>query len=599
MAEEAPSRHPPRLVPILGAALVVATVSAYLPVLGNAFVNYDDPLYVTENPHVKAGLTREGVRWALTATDASNWHPLTWMSLQLDRNLFGPYAWGCHLMNLLLHAANAVLLFLLLWRMTGAVYRSFLVAALFALHPLHVESVAWAAERKDVLSTLFGLLAVAAYLRYVERPALPRLLLVAGALALSLAAKPMLVTLPALLLLLDYWPLGRLWPRDRVRPAGTVLPAPASLGLVLGEKLPLLGLAAASGVITVLVQYHAGAVRDLRELPLDARVANAVVSYAAYLGKALGPVGLAPFYPFRPPAAWQVAAAGAVLVGVSALAALAWRRRPYLVVGWLWYLVSLVPVIGLVQVGVQALADRYTYVPLIGPFVGVVWGLADLASGRARLRAALGVAAAGVLLACAAGTWLQAGRWHDSVTLWEHTLRVTTDNPVAEQNLGAALLERGDLKEAEPHLRAAVALQPDFVRAYDNLGIVLDRLGRLDEAVRCYRKSLELNPDQVTPHVNLGIDLGKLGKGDEAVTELSEAVRLDPNYAEGHYQLALALMLRQLPADAVAEAWQCVRLDRQNAHYRALLARLLRQTGDVEEARAQEREAERLGGGWR
>jgi Flp pilus assembly protein TadD len=590
-----------RLTALLGLALVVGTLAVFAPACGHEFVEYDDPQYVTANPHVRAGLTRAGVWWALTSTDVLNWHPLTWLSLQLDYELYRLHPWGYHLTNLLLHAANTLLLFLVFRRMTGAPWPSALVAALFAVHPLHVESVAWVAERKDVLSTFFGLLALAAYVRYVQRPGLIAYLAVALALALSLAAKPMLVTLPAVLLLLDYWPLGRLRLGRPAQPppAGAATPAPASLALVLGEKVPLVALAAASAAMTLIAQHRGGAIESLETLPLGLRAGNAVVSYVRYLGLALWPSGLAPFYP-HPRAslpAWQVAGAAAVLAAATGLVLAAARRRPYLPVGWLWYLGTLVPVIGLVQVGYQALADRYTYVPLVGVFVMAAWGLADVAAWRPALRAVVAPAAAAALLACVVITVRQVGFWHDSRSLWEHAVRVTPPNHVAENNLGATYLA-SDLEEAERHLRAAVRLKPDCADAYANLAEALDQQGRIDEAVPCYLRSLELRPADARTHNNVAVALAKQGKLNEAIDQLEEATRLDPGFAEAHYHLAWALARAKRLEEAVAACAESVRLEPGNAKYRRTYAALLRQHGETEEAAAQSRAAERLGGGF-
>jgi tetratricopeptide (TPR) repeat protein len=504
-------------------ALVLLTTAAFGRSLNNGFVNYDDPEYVTSNPGVKGGLSAAGLRWAFTASDVLNWHPLTWISLQLDYQLYRLRPWGYHLTSVLLHAGSSVLLFLALRRMTGAVWRSAAVAALFALHPLHVESVAWVAERKDVLSTFFGMLALWAYADYARRPGVGRYLLVFAALALGLLAKPMLVTWPCLLLLLDYWPLGRL------RRGG-----PVPLRLVLAEKLPLFALAAVSCAVALFAQGRGGAIESLQEVPLGVRCANALVSYVAYLGMALWPAHLAPFYPHPGGALpwWQPAAAAVLLAGITALAAATAWRRPYLLVGWLWYVGTLVPVIGLVQVGDQTRADRYTYVPLVGLFLAAAWGLADLAAHRPALRWPVIAAAVLGLAACFVCTVRQVGYWHDSQALWAHALRVTADNYVAENNLGLALLQDGRPEEAEGHFRAAVRFKATYARGYANLGLALDEQGKLAEAAACYSRALEIRPDLAATHNNLGIVLGKLGRGDEAIAQLTEAVRLDPESAE-------------------------------------------------------------------
>jgi tetratricopeptide (TPR) repeat protein len=579
------------------AVLVCALLGAltWLPfrqVLDADFVNYDDPQYVTDNPHVRAGLSAESARWAFTTTEACNWHPLTWLSLQLDYELFGLRPWGYHLTNVLLHIANTLLLFLVFRRMTGAVWRSAVVAGLFGLHPLHVESVAWVAERKDVLSTFFGLLALAAYLGYVRRPGVLRYLPVLLALALSLMAKPMLVTLPAVLLLLDYWPLGRLRPRGEA--------APVSRALVLGEKVPLLALAAASCVMTVYAQAQGGAVEALEKLPLGLRCANAVVSYVRYLGMALWPGGLAGFYPHPRQAlpAAQVAAAAALLAGLTALALAAARRRPYLAVGWLWYLGTLVPVIGLVQVGPQALADRYTYVPLIGLFLALVWGGADLLEGLRCPRGLSAGVAAALLGACLLGTWRQAGLWHDSGTLWRHALAVNPDNYLAHDALGAYLWKRGERTEALAHCAEAVRLNPDFADARFNLSVALAARGQADEAVEQVRQAVRLKPRHAPAQHNLGVALWARGALDEAAEHLAAAVAVDPTYASAWHYLGVVRAQQGRLDDAVACQRCAVELRPGEPRYHCGLAFALAEQGQREEAEAHYREALRLDPTW-
>jgi Flp pilus assembly protein TadD len=591
----------------LGVALLLTTGAAYWRACTCGLVNYDDAAYVRDNPHVTGGLSRENLAWALTCLYQSNWHPLTWLSLQLDAQLFGGRAWGFHLTNVLLHAGNVLLLFAVLRRLTGAAWRSALAAALFALHPLHVESVAWVTERKDVLSTFFGLLALAAYARYVRRPGLLRHLLVDLCLALSLMAKPMLVTLPFVLLLLDYWPLRRVrvgWlaASDRGTAPWAVAPAPASWRLVLAEKLPLLALAAASATMTVIAQRES-AMQSLEALPLADRLGNAIMSYVRYLGLTVWPAGLAPFYPL--PAGgwpwWTVAGAATLLACLSA-GALAWARRlPYLAVGWLWYLGTLVPVIGIVQVGEQALADRYTYVPLIGLFLAVAWAALDVK---------LSIGPGAVLVGCFVGTWSQIGVWRDSRTLWEHAGRVTEDNHVWRYGLGQALLEEGAkpdgrhtraaLRLAEPEFRRAVELRPDSWLDLTALGKVLHEEGHLAEAADCFRRSLRLNPDQQALRYNLydvGVALARSGKPDEAAAPLAEAVRLAPRFAEACAALAEVLARRGRVEEALVYAERAVRLRPASARYRRAFAELLRRHGETEKAEAQERRARLLGGG--
>ncbi len=434
-------RH--RLEVIVSVVLIMATLAVYWQVQNHEFVNYDDDLYVTDNPHVKAGLTREGAIWAFVATHAGNWHPLTWLSHMLDCEVYGVNPWGHHLTNLLLHIGNTILLFLLFRHVTGAVWRSTLVAALFALHPLHVESVAWVSERKDVLSTLFWLSTMWTYLRHVESPGFRWYLLALLSFALGLMAKPMLVTLPFVLLLIDYWPLGRLQFGQSNRTHESMTPGlqRSSVSSLIFEKVPFFAISAVSSTVTYIVQLSAGAMPSQDVLPLQVRTANALVSYISYIGKMIWPHHLAVSYPH--PGSnlplWQIAGASLLLVFISALVIRGAGRFPYLVVGWLWYLGTLVPVIGLVQVGSQAMADRYTYVPLIGLFVIIVWGAPNLVRrwrhGRFLLVSSSGV----LLLTLMACTWLQTSYWKDSFTLFQRTLDVTADNWRAHNGLGLAL----------------------------------------------------------------------------------------------------------------------------------------------------------------
>jgi Flp pilus assembly protein TadD len=575
----------------IGSALVVATLAVYWPVLRQQFVNFDDDVYVLGNRKVQDGLTAQSIDWAWTTTRASNWHPLTWLSLQLDGQLYGLKPGGYHLTNLLLHVANTLLLLGFLRRATGAVWRSGLVAALFAVHPLHVESVAWVAERKDVLSTLFWMLTLWGYLLYTRRPGPGRLLGVVLPFALGLLAKPMLVTLPCVLLLLDYWPLRRFPGQADAPPAGSD-PATAAPGWLIVEKLPLLALAAASCGMTIYAQHKGGAMASLEHFPLSIRGANAVLAYAGYVLKLLWPVHLAPFYPHprQMPPAWQVAAATLLLVGVTAVVLWQRRRRPYLLVGWLWYLGTLVPVIGLVQVGLQAMADRYTYVPLIGLFLMVAWGLGEVATYGREWRRVASLAAVLALVACAACSAVQVRRWQDSETLWTYTLSVTTYNAAAHNNLARVFEEQGRWDEALTHYQAAWDIDPDFALyrhnlafAHDRLGSFLGKQGRLDEAVAHFRAALKLRPAYAEAHNDLGAALERQGHSEEAGAHFREAVCLDPELAEAHYNLGTVLV-RQDRSAAADEFREALRINPKLAAAHYSLAVLLGADGKLDEA---------------
>ena len=564
MHDEAADR---RTLPI-AVLLALTTLLAYWPVVQCGYLNLDDDLYVTANPAVWGGLTLAGARWAFTTTHAGFWHPLTWLSHMLDVELWGPGPTGPHATNLLLHVANVVLLLLLLVRSTGALWPSAAVAALFALHPLRVESVAWVAERKDLLCGLFALTTIWAYVRYAERPRPGRYALVALSLALGLMAKPMLVTLPLVLLLLDRWPLRR----------GT------SLRLVV-EKIPLLGLAASAAVAHMLTAQRAGAIGHLARFPLEARLANALVSYARYLGKTLWPSGLAVFYPY--PNAWpasELAGAAVLLMAVTLLAIVQMRRRPYLLVGWLWFLGMLFPVSGVVQAGSQAMADRFTYLPLIGLFVMAAWGGRDLLARWPVPPPALEACALALLLALGCTTWRQVGYWHDSTRLFTHALEVTSANWLAHNNLGDALAREGKLEEATQHFAESVRLEPSNPDAHYNLGVVLHRQGRPAEAIEHYRDALRLAPNYPNAHNNLGVALLDGGEVEQAIDELQQAFLLRQD-AGTHFNLGLALATRGRTDEAIEHYREAVRLKPDFGAARQHLADALALQPKADEAR--------------
>lgn len=498
------------------------------------FVSFDDGLYVTGNSMVKKGITWDGFLWAWQANVASNWHPLTVLSHMVDCEIFGLNAKGHHLTSLLLHLASVWLLFEVLRRMTGAPGKSALVAALFGIHPTHVESVAWIAERKDVLSGLFFLLTLGAYVRYTRERTAGRYLPVALAFALGLLSKPMLVTLPCVLLLLDVWPLRR-------------LPVPPSGGIpwrglrpLLLEKVPLFLLSVASSAVTVYTQTQSMA--STAAVSIYRRVANALVSYAVYLGKTVWPAKLAVFYPLPPTVPlWKAVAAGALLLAITAFVAFRFRRSPWLAVGWLWFLGMMVPVIGLVQVGRQAMADRYTYLPTIGLFLMAAWGLPELLEGWKGRRAALATASALAVGALAVAAWLQVGHWKDSLTLFRHTAAVTRNNYLAHLNLAVALAKTGARDEAMQHFREALRIQPNFVEGNAALGNALHRWGRPQEALPYLRKAVRLRPNEARMRHSLAVDLEALGRTDEAVAELRKAVELSPNLVRAHHGLGSIL----------------------------------------------------------
>ncbi len=531
---------PRRRIIIACLFLVVATLATYGDLKNHQFVNYDDNTYVTNNPAVQAGLTLKGFSWAFATMHGSNWHPLTWLSHMLDVQLFGLNPTGHHLTNLVFHIANALLLFLWLLYLTRSLGCSFLVAALFALHPMHVQSVAWVAERKDVLSTFFWLLTMWAYVWYVERPELGRYLLILLCFCLGLMAKPMLVTLPFVLLLLDYWPLGRLSLKGTTAAAASPKPGPGvTLKRLIWEKLPLFVLSALSCVVTFYAQRQVE--MALQSFPFANRLANAALVYVSYLSKMLWPAHLAVLYPLSRHGVltWQALLASLDLVVLTFFVFRLARRHPYLLVGWLWYLGTLVPVIGLVQVGVQAMADRYTYLPFIGLFIMVAYGMADLGARWHVPKFLLPVGAGVVLSALMICTWVQVGYWRDSVSLFEHALKVTGGYSLTHNNLGAALMKQGKLDQAIPHFTEALRLDPKYPEADNNLGVALATQGKIDEAILMFQKAIQIKPDYSEAYANLGLVFAKQGNIDKAIINCQNALKFNPNDTRAQKMLTI------------------------------------------------------------
>ena len=564
--------------------LILATSAVYWQVTGHDFVLLDDDIFVYENHHVQNGLTLDNVIWAFTTTDTGLKIPLTWLSLMLDFELYGLDAGGYHLTNLLLHIANVLLLFFILKLMTGGLWRSGFVAALFALHPLHVESVAWVAERKDVLSTLFWMLTLWAYFRYVQRPTVIRYLLILVPFALGLSAKPMLVTLPFVLLLLDYWPLGRFQvgqsadaPQSSVQAAvKSGQPRSAVLSLVW-EKIPLFALVAVSIVVTFLAEKSGGALVHSATWPIAIRIANGLVSYVKYLEKMIWPHPLAVFYPhpgYSLPI-WKAAGAGLLLLCISILVVRGARRHPYLLVGWLWYIGTLVPVIGLVQVGAQAMADRYTYVPLIGVFIVIAWGVPEIGRRWPHRRLYLATLSTTLLLFFMVMTWKQVQYWRNGISLLEHTLEATSNNWLCNYNLGTALDKKGRTDDAIKHYLEALRIAPDYAEAHNNLGIALDKKGRTDDAIIHYLEALRIAPDYAEAHINLGIALDKKGRIDDAIKHYLEALRIRPDYAEGHNNLGIDLARKGNFDMAVKHFQKALQINPNFSYARANLKRAL------------------------
>src|SRR6476620_856106 len=583
--------HRPRfLILYLCAGLALVTWVAFFPALQNNFVNFDDHTYVYENPKVVAGLTRSGITWAFTHFHSSNWHPLTWLSHMLDCQLYRLNAGGHHFTSVLLHAVVAILLFIVLQKMTGAVWRAAFVAAVFAVHPLRVESVAWISERKDILSGLFFMLTLAAYVKHARAPSVGRYLVVVLLYALGLMCKPMLVSLPLVLLLIDYWPLRR-------------FTDPSSARRLFIEKLPLIGIAALSCIVTLFAQRSTTA--SIAHIPLAWRVGNAAVACMTYIVQMVWPLHLAPFYPH--PAdeqlapgvtdqlpAWQIVRAIVVIICISIAAVLLRKERPYVFTGWCWYLIMLGPVIGIVQVGLQAHADRYTYLPQIGLYILVSWSVAHLIAWRRAGHRILTSAAVIVLVSL---TWIaraQVRYWHDSETLWEHSLAVTKDNDVPHYGLGDVYFARGELNKALAEFRSALYLRPDSPYAHNDIGLVLTKMGRLDEAVDHLNAAIRILPNHPMAHLHLGNALLQKGQTSGAIKEFEQQLALQPDDAAAHCDLANALADQGQLSQAIAQYEKAIELrpDRAEAYYD--LGNCYLQQGNPEKAIKQYEQALKL-----
>lgn len=613
--------------------LAIVTLAVFWQVKDYDFVNLDDKMYILENRHVLSGLTIDGVKWAFTSVYASNWHPLAWLSHMLDVDLFGLNAGRMHLVNVFFHIAASLLLFLILDRMTGALWRSAFVAALFALHPFHVESVAWIAERKDVLSAFFWMLTLGVYVLYVEKQRPVRYLAALFFFALGLLAKPMLVTLPFVLLLLDVWPLNRLRAEESVcsrsfepaekmtkkeksrkkRKAKEHDTKPPSVAAQIGdtplewtrllpllrEKIPFFVLSASSSMITIYAQQQGGAMVSMERIPLFTRLANALMSYILYIGKTIWPQTLSVFYPY--PDAWpfwQVGGTFLLLAGITATAVYCVKRRPYLTVGWFWYLGTLVPVIGVLQVGMQAMADRYTYIPLIGLFVMAAWGVPELLKKWRAGKVALTTAATMVIAVLAVVAWTQIGPWRDSVSLFSHALAVTKDNHLAHNNLGVALNAAGEKEKAAFHYAEAIRINPRYSSYHYNFANYLVAQGRADEAISHYTEAIRLEPEYFNAHNNLGLARASRLEFKEAAFHFREALRIRPGTAGVHYNLAIALANLGDRQEAERHLREAVRLEPNFAEAHNELGRVLAMQGKTEEGIVHFREAIRLKPGY-
>ena len=537
--------------------LIVASLAAYGRILNNEFVNLDDNQYITENSHIKSGINPESIIWALTTVTAANWHPLTWLAHMLDWILFKDFAGGHHLISLLLHIGTALLLFFFFHRMTRNLWSSAFVAALFALHPLRVESVAWAAERKDVLSMFCGLAALSAYALYAEKNQLSRYFLCLIFFALSLLAKPMLVTLPFIFLLLDYWPLGR-WQKE--------ISAPLSrghlIGRLLGEKIPFLFLTIISSIVTLWAQNKSGFLASMTQVPFPARLANAIISYVTYLEKTFWPVDLAVFYPYQYSFPfWKILVSCFTLIGITIIVIYAIKKLPFLFVGWFWYLGTLLPVIGLVQVGSQSMADRYTYLPSIGIALMLVWGIPLLIKRTEIRQKVLFPAGLVILSILAVLTWQQCGYWKNNYVLFNHALNVTKDNYLAYNSLGGAYSELGLQQRALDYFNEAIRLNPNYAILYYNRGNSYIKIGQYRMAIGDYSKAIGLNCDDEDTYNNRGIAYDKLGQYELAIADYGKAIHLNPNYSDVYINRGIAYCNFGQPQRAIENFDEAIRLN--------------------------------------
>jgi len=613
---------------IICLVLVGLTLVVFGQVINYDFVNYDDRDYVTQNRHVQAGWTRDSVLWALKAKTHGHWHPLTWLSHMTDSQLFGLNPGFHHLTNLVLHITNALLLFWVLNWMTGAKYRSAFVAAMFALHPLHVEPVAWVAARKDLLSTFFWMLSIGAYIYYVKRPGVLRYAVVLAMFVLGLMSKAMIVTLPLVLLLLDYWPLGRWQVQTEAGQANSAelkvfqKKNQIRLGLrLISEKVLFFLLLGGSAFITVLfMRYERLPVFNLSKiLPKAHFITQALVFYVQYTFKMIWPFDLATPYP-KPeiPSVWQAVGAAAFLMVISGLAVDWYRRKPYLFVGWLWYLVTLLPVIGLVKFGPHTLADRYTYISLIGLFIIIAWGVPDIIAGRRRRRLVLGAAAGIVVAGCVVTSFIQTAYWQNSVTLLTHTVEVTDDNWLAHTNLGVALKNEGRFEEAEFHYKEALRINPNDFMAFTNLGfakmyqgkheegtqhfyeaikrnpgdaqahfalgVILKDQGNCEEASKHFAESLRISPRNPKAHVNFGLCADSVGNHSQSIRHFSEALKIDPDNMSARMNLGIVLMKQGQRKEAIDHFQEAVRLNSNDAKAHNILGMALNEDGRLDEA---------------
>jgi protein O-mannosyl-transferase len=535
--------------------LTASSVALFSQTIYYDFINFDDPTYIINNPHLKNGIILESLAWAFKATHAANWHPLTWISHMLDVHIFGMNPGGHHLTNVVFHILNTLLLFIVFLRMTRMHWHSAFIAILFAIHPLHVESVAWVSERKDVLCAFFWFLTMLSYTWYATQPSVYRYSFVMLCFVLGLMSKPMIVTLPFVLLLIDYWPLNRL-KSCHSKALNSVSQKTTPIIYLIWEKSPLFILVALSCMMTYYAQKQVGSVAPLENIPFDARIANIIVSYLSYIVKMIYPFNLAVFYPFPETITWlHFNGAGLMLAAISMIALIKINQWPYVAVGWLWFLGTMVPVIGFVQIGAQSMADRYTYIPIIGLFIIITWWIPALLENFRYKRVFFIASAISIIGILTVLSWKQVGYWKNSITLFEHALRVTSDNYLAHNNLGNALSHQGETHEAIRHYQKALKINPKNEKAHFNLAIIFSRQNRAQDAMLHYRKALDINPDFEKAHFNLGVMLQKMGKNEEAIAHYQRAIQIKPDFREAYINLGVAL-LQQGNRDGAIDCFQ-------------------------------------------
>lgn len=604
--------------------IAALTFIAFGCIINNDFINFDDDLYIAENPFIKSGITAETIKWTFTAVVASNWHPLTLLSHTLDWSLFGSWAGGHHLVSLLFHIGAVLFLFLFLNKTTQQLWPSAIVAALFAVHPLRVESVAWAAERKDVLSMFFGMATLYAYTFYVEDKKISKYLLCFFLFVLALMSKPMMVTIPFVLLLVDYWPLQR-WQKtynpephktqvaaqqqkNKKKKKGKSAAIPAEQTKtpiivrntkqvtieLLKEKIPFFILSIISSLVTIWAQDKGGSIVTIDKLFFSERLSNAIVSYANYLGKIFMPVNLSVFYPYQLVSSWQLLGSVLLLIIITAGVLFFFKKAPFLITGWLWYLGTLIPVIGLVQVGKQAIADRYTYLPSIGILIMLVWGLLSLVPQKKPRKFVLAPLSGVAILIMMILSWQYCLSWKNSITIFNHALETTKNNYLAHNNLGVALAETGNTQEAISHYRAAIEINPLYDSAIVNLGTLLAATGKNEEAVNYYLQAIKANPANAHAHTNLGAALSAMGKKEEAEKHYQQALKIDQAHVDAFYNLANLLAEQGRQDEAAANYRQAIAIKpgHSRAHYN--YAELLLQAGNINRAIEHFREAARL-----